>query len=168
MAEYATRTEVIQFKDARDIGDLVADDGNRVSEANLATDSNFLLAIQAASGEIEAACLIGNRYTTSDLENLTGNSAALLKRICADVTMKVLWDRREADQHGERRKYAIERAEKWLDQLRKGERVFNVTGVLDAGVAGQVKPSLTNRDNQRSWARQARRIFPVPRKPDEN
>ena len=54
MAAFSSNTGFLTRYDARLAGDLVADDGNRVSSGSLASDTNLTTALEDASGEILA------------------------------------------------------------------------------------------------------------------
>lgn len=146
---YATANDLISFKDARHLGDLCSDDGTRQPAGALANNAKITAALDAASGEIEAALLQGKRYTASDLSTLTGNSAAYLKKLTCDIAYWILWDRKPAyrpDDHSRDR--VIEACQQALKMLRTGEHIFNVTAVKEAGVPDMDYPSeATIREN---------------------
>ena len=147
MASYATPAQMKERFDVRILGDLVTDTDTRVSAANLLTDTNLQAALDDASGEIEAALLQGKRYTTADLEGLSGNSAKYLARLTCEIAFGLLWERRPWYER-DGREAAIERSKKALDLLRKGEHVFDVDGVKEAGVPSVEGPSRVELKNQ--------------------
>lgn len=121
---------MLQRYDARILGDLVADDGTRVSSGALATDTNLTTALEDASGQILLACHVGARYTEADLSGLSGNSASYLERLTCDLAFAYLRQRRGYDVEqflNVRESFNI------LDRLRLGERVFDVANVKNAG-----------------------------------
>lgn len=132
MASYAAVSDLIKRYDVRDIADLASDTGDAVDTASLAADANILAALADASGDIDSALLAGNRYTTDDLEGLTGNSLAKLVRLTCDIAMAFLLGRRPAHDP-ERLKAFEERARLLLERLRKGENVFDLDPQKDAG-----------------------------------
>lgn len=130
---YAAASDLIARYDARTLGDLVSDTGTRVASGSLAADPNIVAALDDASGEIEAALLMGERYSVADLAALTGNSLALLKRICCDCAMALIYGRRPEEQWADRRAAAEQVKAIHLERLANGERVFNVEGIPEAG-----------------------------------
>jgi phage gp36-like protein len=129
---YATPADLISRKDRNDVGQLCGDDKRVVSPVDLTTNQPCLDALADASGDIEAALLVGNRYTVADLTTLTGNSLALLKRICCDIAMSLLLDRRPG-WNPAKSKEIRDLANDRLERLRKGENTFNIQASLDAG-----------------------------------
>lgn len=147
MAAYATPAQLMQRYDVRVLGDLASDNGVRVDQPGLVSNTNIQAALDDASGEIEAALLQGERYTTSDLSSLTGNSAKYLVRLTCKIAFGLLWERRPWSDDDDRREQAMDQARKALDQLRKGEHVFDVAAVKDAGLPAQRTPSVTTITN---------------------
>lgn len=123
---YATGDDLAARKDVNTIRDLATDDEAPVDLSNINTNANIVAALADASGEVDSALLVGGVYTTDDLASLTANSLAKLKRITCEIAMAFLFARRpKYDEDGYDK--ALERADKWLERLRKGERVFEVT-----------------------------------------
>lgn len=132
--------------DARTVGQLVSDTGQSVPPASLATNTAVLAALEDASGEIDAALMQGQRYSAADLAALTGNSLAYLKRICCQIAMARLWERRPyLDEEGAEK--ALNMARQALDRLRKGENLFAVEDNLAASVPSIETPSVTSIEN---------------------
>jgi phage gp36-like protein len=128
---YATPSDLIQRYDVRSIGQLVSDDDTMQSGDELLTDPNVLAALDDASGRIDAACLIGQRYLPTDLANLTGNSAFYLARLACQLAFTYLRRRRSID--GEELP-EYEEAKEDLERLRTGVLIFgDVQAVVDAG-----------------------------------
>lgn len=162
---YAAASDLINYKDARHLGDLCSDDGTRVASGSLSGDAKITAALDAASGEIEAALLQGKRYTAADLAALTGNSLAYLKKLTCDIAFWILWDRKPAyrpDEHS--RQQAMETCAESLKKLRTGEHIFNVTTVKDAGVPDLQAPSLVELERNNFLVDACRpRYFPARR-----
>ena len=118
---YATPAQMLERFDARVIGDLVSDSDSQVSAAELLTDPILQAMLDDASGDIEAALLVGGRYTVADLSGLTGNAQKHLVRICCEVAKAYLL-RRRVSYNPEKDKAEIELAEHHLERLRSGER----------------------------------------------
>jgi hypothetical protein len=133
LTSYASVSDLLLRKDARIVGELANDDGSVSNPAALATHPAVAAALNAASGEIESACLIGERYTPADLAALTGVSAEYLKSLVCDIAMHRLAERRGLrfeDTH-----VAFDRARETLDRLRSGDRIFSFAEAEQAGVA---------------------------------
>jgi phage gp36-like protein len=140
MPSYAIPTDLAARKDTRTIADLASDSGTPVPD--ITVDPNVLAALSDASGEIDSALLVGGEYQPADLTSLSDNSLAKLKRITCELAMAFLYARRpKYDEEGY--ELALDRAEEWLDKLRKGERVFNVAADIDAGVIEVDGPTVT-------------------------
>lgn len=131
---YASAADMRARFDERSLAEIVADDDTSVDLGDLATDTNMLAALDDASGMVDAAVLTGQQYTTTQLDALTGQSLALLKRLTCTQALIFLKQRRGyiADQD------AIDRDQKWVDdmlqRLKRGANVFNVTDNLEASI----------------------------------
>lgn len=165
---YATASDMTARYDARLIGDLLADDGTRVASGSISGNANLTAALDDASGEIEAALLMGGRYTTAQLSALTGNSAKHLVRITCDIAMAFLWGRRgaAAGAKAEQRAGAEAIANGHLERLRKGETIFDVDGLVDAANPTIDGPSTATLTNLNLISRRTRRYFPAQRLPN--
>jgi len=133
MAAYATADDLTARYDERTIRDLLSDDGTPVTE-RLTAHTRLTSLLEAASGRVEAASLNAKMYTAVQLAALTGNSLGLLKDIVCDLTMIRLIMRRPEKFSSEQIKDMRESAEMYLEQLRKGERLFAIDANIDAGL----------------------------------
>jgi phage gp36-like protein len=131
---YATSSDLIIRYDKQTIADLLSDTGTPVADGNLATDSKLLAILTAASGRVDAAVMVSDNYTSEELAALTGNSLALLKDIVCDLAMVRLLRRRPEKFGDEGTVAAFKEAEEYLDRLRRGERLFDVTSHKEAGL----------------------------------
>lgn len=159
MASYATPADLVKRYDARDIGDLADDTGNQVAAGDLDDDPNVLAALEDASGDIDSALLAGNRYTVAELAALTGNSLSKLKRLTCDIAMAYLLGRRPAHDP-DRLKAFEERCRSMLERLRKGENVFDITAVKEAGVIDRGTPSAVDYDRMQLMRDRTRNYYP--------
>ncbi len=138
---YATPAQFLQRYDARVVGDIVSDNADQVGAAELLDNANLQAALDDASGDIESALLFGERYTPDDLAALTGNSQSLLVRMTCDIAMAFLL-RRRPTKNAEADAAQLELAEKHLERLRKGDRVFYRGDDVDpAGVVDTTGPT---------------------------
>jgi len=159
---YATPADFLARFDARIFGDVVRDDNDQATPQELLDDPNLQAALDDASGDIEAACLVGERYTPTALAGLTGNSVFHLKRICCDIAMAYLLRRRPSDNADVDEK-RIGTAEKHLDKLRTGENVFWRGDDIDqAGVVDMTGPTTVHLNQLNSIARRTHNYYPAP------
>ena len=165
MADYVTVAELLKRFDWRDIGGLVSDNDSQVLNAELATDANLLACIGDASGDIDAALLAGGRYTTTDLEGLSGNALSKLYRMCSEITMFYLLDRRPLFNTEKLESYERMR-ERHLKRLQTGENVFNLEEHVTAGVALVDGPSTQNYNDLNLFRDRTRNFYPVRHLPN--
>lgn len=154
---YCPVSEFLKRVDARVVGDLVSDSGERVASGSLASDANLAAILLDASGMVEAACLVSGRYTPTDLASLTGASLRFLYRLVSDLTLGMLVQRRPD------RKYPIppqyELAMKWLDRLESGERIFGFQEQMDAGVVDHTVETADIVNDRQMTTTHAQRFF---------
>lgn len=93
-AAYCTVGQFLNWFDQRVVGDLVMDDGSRNS--SLTTNAVLLQILQEASGDVEAAVMLGNRYAVADLQALAANTngGIFLAGIVAGLAFAKLLERR--------------------------------------------------------------------------
>jgi phage gp36-like protein len=132
---YASSSDLTARYDSRIIRDLASDTGTPVSEGALATDTRVSAALDDASGRIDSALTVARIYSTDDLDALTGNSLALLKRITCELAMAFLISRRQEKMLDGSTAEVEQKGEDYLDRLRKGERLFGeAEAAKDAGL----------------------------------
>jgi phage gp36-like protein len=130
---YASGTDLTIRYDIDMIGDLATDDREELDRAAVALHPNVLAALDDASGEIESALLAGGRYTASQLGSLTGNTLNHLKRITCAVAISLLLERRPSERYQELAAAYAKVARGHLESLRRGENVFGLTEIVEAG-----------------------------------
>lgn len=111
------------------------------------------------AGEIEAACLVANRYTPADLQALTGVSLTLLQKLNAARAMWSLSQNlKPMTARPEEIPMARESAE-FLRELRDGEMIF---GFVESAEAGQpsVVPAAPEKLLTPNVVQRANRLFP--------
>jgi hypothetical protein len=140
------------------VRDLSSDDGHPVTD--LEHDPVCLSALEDASGQFVAAVLVARQYSPDDLVALTGNSLALRKRIVCDLAMVNLIARRPEKVGQQEFDAARQRAEAYLDRLRKGDRVFDVAGCLDAGLPKVDGPTSVTVENLNLITTRTKRFYP--------
>lgn len=130
---YATVADVITQCDVRTLGDFLSDTGTRLAQQEV-EDSEFLIdALGQASGDLEAACMAGGRYTLADLQALTGNSRRILANVVVGLTLEQVFDRRPDRKPPGLGLRKVEKAHTRLESLRKGEWIFALKEQADAG-----------------------------------
>lgn len=129
---YATPADLITRYDENDVGQLCSDTKNAVSPIDLPNNARCLAMLNDASGDIDGALMVGGNYNAIDLAGLTANSTYKLIRICCDLAMWYLIQRRPG-WNPEKAKAIREIAEEHLERLRKGENTFNIQASIDAG-----------------------------------
>src|SRR5262245_57392173 len=132
-APYATVDDFLLRWDERTVARLLSIDGTALSHAQILASPKLAAFLKEASGEVEAGCLAGERYTVADLVALAGtNGGAELSGLVCDLAMWRLWDHRP-DRQGKPPERALN-ARKKLDRLRAGDLIFPLAGAADAGV----------------------------------
>jgi phage gp36-like protein len=165
MMAYATSADLLVRYDRNDVGQLCSDTKNAVSAVDLTTDAVCLAALNDASGDIDGALMVGANYTAADLATLTANSTYKLIRVCCDIAMWYLIQRRPG-WNPEKAKAIREIAEQHLERLRKGENTFNIQASIAAGdpvVDGPTMLDLVTGPNALNLIRDRVRNFYPPR-----
>lgn len=120
---WATPADMALRYDVRGLLELPSDTNAAIDEADLDENPVLLELLSAASGEVDSAVRSGERYTTSDLQALTGTSLSLLKQLVCHIAWTFLRERRggmDVDEFDARMKWSGDK----LDRLRRGENVF--------------------------------------------
>lgn len=133
---YADPATLMQLFDYRVLGEVSRDDNGADSQASFLTDPNVLLALKVASGELEAAALVSERYTPDDLKVLNGNSGEYLKSIVCGLAAGILYRRRYLADPLDDPRFAgtVGAAKQAILDLRSGMGIFAFTEAAAAGV----------------------------------
>lgn len=145
--------------DLRDLGDLVSDNEIQVGEVALNNNKKLLAALNDASGEIDAALLVGGRYTPEELKNLTGYAVFHLIRITCDIAIARILGRRPRDV--EQIKARVEMAEAHLESLRTGANVFNLAPQIAAANPSATSLTVVEYQQSQSIRDQTRHYYPA-------
>ncbi len=161
---YCTPTQYFDFCDERPAEDLCSDTEVRLTRAQLIACSPFLNTLLASSGEVEAAALLGGRYTAIDMQALIaagGAQSQTLIRVVAKLTEARLIQRRP-----DVGSYQLTSAHHdiiseggWLDKLASGERIFAFQETADSGRLHHETNSATTIRNRDLATQQAKRYF---------
>jgi phage gp36-like protein len=150
----------MERKDWRQLGDLVADDGEQVTEGDLLVDPRLQAALDDASGEIDAALLVGGRYSVADLAGLTGDAAKYLARITCEIAVFNLQLRR-FDLDAKKLEVIEKLRERLLEPLRTGKNIFGLDEKIAAGKASVDGPTIIEYDTVLNLFRdRTRNYFP--------
>lgn len=159
---YCTTAQLVSCSDERAVRQLLSDVGAMVT-GDLDDDPTLALFLGAASGLVESAASTGERYLVNadenDLTALTGNSKLFLAKMVADLALHDLWTRRKNGKPGDRPPVNVERAEKFLEQLRLGERVFGILESQQSGALDTVVETSYEVDQRRGVIVEADRFF---------
>jgi hypothetical protein len=162
---YALPLDLLARYDVRTLGDLVNDAGVRQGVANLVTDPVIQTMLNDAAGLVNTAIQQGNRITSDDITNLQtagGTGWSMLVRLNCDLAYVMLCQRRG---------YASKELSllpQWinsnalLEQLRKGERIFDLVDAKQAGVANWSFPGRTAYHNIQLMRTHNAQFFPLP------
>jgi len=120
---YATGSEMLERYDARLLGDLVSDNGVAVSAGALPGHPNLVAVLNDASAAIDAAVFVGNRYTPSQMSNLSASAAAFVRRLTCDLAL-IYIKRRRGRFDSDKDAALLKEVNASLDALRSGDDVL--------------------------------------------
>jgi phage gp36-like protein len=131
---FATTENLTERYDYRLIGDLCSDEQTERTIGQVLVDPKAIASIEDASGEILTNLQAGGNYSQADLEGLTGLNQSHLVRVCCDIAMALLIQRRPNRINNEIADKVSEKAKEHINRLRKGENIFGFPAKLEAGV----------------------------------
>lgn len=160
---YCTPAQLLQRYDARRLGELLLDIGCKAeaeaiknSGSTLPENSTIQFALDDASGQVEAVCFVGQRYSPADLQTLQGASKAFLAGLVADIAYWTLQCRRKADTEIPQKAQV---AYKMLDALSEGKAIFGIQEVAEAGLPLEEVVNRQDIQNRNFATLQAQRFF---------
>lgn len=130
---YCSRAQFLVRYDVRTVAECLSDDDVPLDVSAVPTNAKLLAILQGSSGKLEAAALIGGKYTPTDLAALTAsNMAEWIADIVADLAAPKVLGRRfiEFPDYADR----LKQAEGVLAALADGTAIFGLQEVIDAGV----------------------------------
>lgn len=135
---YVSASDFLKRYDARTIGQLMSDESpagrtptvDELTNANTVPGGRLSELLKDASGMLEIALLKGGRYTIADLEALTANQAAFIKRVVGDLALGLCYQRRPATDTPIPTQTQV--AMNVLDMLANGDRILGLQGAIDA------------------------------------
>lgn len=137
---YATPADLLLRYDANLLGMLVNDNSQQLSPAQLQNDAATQAALDDATGIIQSALYVAYKYTAAEIATATAESLSLLRRLCCDLAIVMLCQRRGYDYNDKYPMLAL--SLELIQQLRNGERVLDIGGNEKAGLAAATFPSL--------------------------
>lgn len=133
---FATPTDFTTCYDFRLIGDLITDELDAVEDLTVEevqANAKVQAVLNQSSGEIVTNLIVGGRYTEADLTGLSGYSRDHLIRINCDIAMGLLIQRRPNKINQEVAASITDQARKHILAMRKGENVFGIPEIVEAG-----------------------------------
>ena len=155
---YATTDDFALAFDEQTLRELASDTGTAVD--SLSGSPAVAAALDAGAGRIEAACFVGAMYSADDLAGLTGNSAALLKRMNCEIALLYLMSRRPEKYGSDYFKAIDERIENYLQDIREGARLFATDAAKAAGLPMVDGPSALTFQRLNLITQRTRRFYP--------
>lgn len=146
MASHAEGVDLVLRYDVRRLGDLILDDDTRAEPGAISGHPVVQAMLSDATGLINSALLAGDRYSLIDI-NIFGTALSeasknLLKRMCCDLAYGLLLARRgysATDTSAMAPRYM--EAKELLEQLKQGDRIFDLLTTKAAGLVQQAKIS---------------------------
>jgi hypothetical protein len=133
---YLPAAEFLKRTDVATVGDLCGDNRVRIAPTALVTDPNLAAALLDASGELESACMVGQKYQPADIAALVANVSAgqaKVYRLLTAITKVFLVERRPGANVPEEFMAGVDRAVAQLEAIAKGTMIFSFTEAAEAG-----------------------------------
>ena len=135
-ASYISTAELIESFDERMVFQLASYSGTPLANASaLSSNASALNAIEKASSEVESYAMRGGLYTAQNLLDLQTADDWSLKALTATLTMKWLFRGKTGNVPPDMAAMIAE-ATQTREDLRTGQRVFNLSTTHSAGKAG--------------------------------
>lgn len=159
---YCTVARLFVYHDWQQVADMMRDGDNpRPTKLGL-MDSTSLEGgilyeiLKAASGEIDAACLVGGRYAVADLQALTGTGESYREKLTAHLSFWQSCQRRQPNAADPNRIPGAVTALLELERLRTGVSIFALQETIDAGNPEVIQPQPKPPDQTRVTGRAVR------------
>jgi phage gp36-like protein len=134
---YITASDFLKCYDSRRVGQLLNDNDEQMFSSQILNSTVLAELLRQATKMIDSACAVGARYDPTELASLALDTDAggFIRRVCADIAFGLLVKRRGYSL-SETQDLAAGYTEAmgFLDQLRLGERIFDLPGVPEAGL----------------------------------
>jgi phage gp36-like protein len=136
----ASPQDLLDRFDARLLGQLVNDTQTPLDPTQFLSSPVAQAALDDATGIVYAALFVAYKYTATQIAGVTAESASLLKRLCCDLAIVMLCQRRGWDYLD---KFPmVQLSLEMIQQLRNGERVLDLAANEQAGLAAASLASL--------------------------
>ena len=145
---YCTAIDLKPYVDTRVLSTYLSDTGKPYVGDPWADTTMLPALLKSISGTLESACLVGAKYTAEELDTLPEDSKQHMFRILAGLLMDALRGRRDIISEKESRPASW--AQKELDSLRKGYRIFSIASVQDARAGMSTRDESLQKRIQRS------------------
>lgn len=158
---YCTAAEFVVRVDVRVVGMWLSDTGTQLTESEVLASTVLATLLKEASGELESACLVGERYVPDDLAALltaANVSAEFLKGIVAGITFGKVWGHRPRTA-AEPYPPMAQWAEGKLEALSMGKRIFGFQEAAEAGRMDISQESVADIEARNGVVFQAARFF---------
>lgn len=154
---YCSATQFLNRYDVRTVAECLSDTDTPLDVSAVPTDTKLAALLKGSSGKLEAAALLGGKYTPADLASLTGNMSEWIADIVADLTAPKVLGRRfmEFPEYAER----LKEANGVLQALSEGRLIFGLQEVIDAGLIDDEVESASTVEARRMITFQASRYF---------
>lgn len=147
ISSYASINDLLNRFDLRPLAQLLSDTGVPLTQTQISASVSATAILQEASGILEAASVVGGRYTITltqnDLQTIATsgtNTAQFLIGIVCAMAYAMIWERRPEWLGGdpERAGWRVKAAMEWLDKIRDGQWIFGTLEGQNAGVFNDV------------------------------
>ncbi|MAI41372.1 MAG: hypothetical protein CMP95_02825 [Gammaproteobacteria bacterium] len=157
---YATGDDLALRYDIDWVGDLATDNRESLSRGAVASHPAVQVALDGASGQVQAALIQGGQYSVDDLATLTGVNKAYLADLVCGLAIIRLWERRS--------EAVPDNAEtiqaKWwglIEKLEKGGNIFDLPAQIDATIVDHTGPTAVQLQNRNDMTVR-NKLFPPP------
>ena len=132
---YCSAADMLDRFDWRPIAQLMNDSNSNAVLRDVLLDETsteggrLKTILMDCSGELEASAMMGGKYSPTDLQALTGGSAAYLRRIVADLAIGRCYERRPMQNPWANQTLT---ARQLLNAIANGEAIFGTQEAVDA------------------------------------
>lgn len=149
MAAFATASDMLARFSEQALADLLSDQ-TRIPAGSIATAPRLLRALDDAAGLIRSAAFAGQRYSETELSALAGAGDTTVVMLNCSLAWMLLMERKS--EGGNPIPEFVERANRMLDQLRLGFRIFATPAAPAAGLPKIIEISAAERQRIGLWA----------------
>lgn len=161
---FATNAQFLVRYDNRRISEYLSDSGVPIDPGALSSNATLTALLNDASAEILMSARTGKRYTQAELEALATNSDPMKHGQIVSLCCALAWGRlvtRRAYPEQEMAMLAApyREAVQTLERLRRGELIFDIDGVDNAGVEVAAGVGLNQESRDKLLTNQISRYF---------